>query len=402
MPTIKISKRYVCPWCINEFETKLFTKEKTAEENKLIMERACNTISAFVQDCLIQEQGSWISKDDLYQLYAAYVNHQGLGLESKSKFGRSIQMKANFLTESRKDTNLKKSEHGWLNVGLNLTNDQKNDLNTRNTTLFYTIITRKDSIYYIKYNIKNSRITSIQDFAETDSDTPLKWDDKLLVWKKCQVDGCNETPCNLDSNVNQTRSIMKRQAERAVNGLRVAYDKDLIAILTYLDRYSVIIPYAGKLLTFLPDGIIMRTHFQRILDFIKASCCLYQYQRELDIETGCLIAEKQDYEIAMQVLNKLTSNSKMISLTKNQQKILEIFQSLDKGVSYSAGELEPKITFISERQLYRELDKLADFGFLEKGKEDRVDSRKAVMVYRYIESSKIQLPVWDELQKNVK
>lgn len=206
---------------------------------------------------------------------------------------------------------------------------------------------------------------------------------------------------NLDSSIDQTKAIIERQAERAESGLRIDYDPTITSTLTYLDRFPVKIPYASMLKEIVPDGMVMRTHFMRILDLIKASCCLYQYQRKMDSE-GFLIATEQDYEITRDVIEKITSNPKMVSLTKNQQKILDIIGNLPKDLSYSVTELEPKVTFMSDRQLRRELDKLTDLGFLSKDKEERAEAKKPVMVYKLKNLLKIDIPTWKKLQDSVK
>lgn len=98
-----------------------FSYKLSPNEIKLAMERSSNTISAFVQDCLMEGEG-WISKEDLYAAYSEYVNITSGARETKEKFGRDIQKKAPFIIPARKDTQNKKSEHGWNNIQLNTSN----------------------------------------------------------------------------------------------------------------------------------------------------------------------------------------------------------------------------------------------------------------------------------------
>lgn len=116
---------------------------KTPEENKLIMERCSNSLSAFVQDCLIEKNGNWLPKEELYWLYSIYINEYGGARVTKERFGRDLTKKATYIIEGRKDTKEKKSVHGWLNIGLN----------TTFTTFWQTL-------YNIKY-IKNKEIKKI-------------------------------------------------------------------------------------------------------------------------------------------------------------------------------------------------------------------------------------------------
>ncbi|KKK97318.1 hypothetical protein LCGC14_2653960, partial [marine sediment metagenome] len=99
-----------------------FSYKLSAEENKLIMEKSSNTVSGFVQDILVEEQDAWISKEDMYSAYSIYVNRYGGAKVTKEKFGRDFPKKALYVLDTRKDTEKKKSQHGWSNIGLNTTN----------------------------------------------------------------------------------------------------------------------------------------------------------------------------------------------------------------------------------------------------------------------------------------
>ncbi|MFH1229351.1 MAG: hypothetical protein V1678_02905 [Candidatus Aenigmatarchaeota archaeon] len=208
---------------------------------------------------------------------------------------------------------------------------------------------------------------------------------------------------NLDESIDQTKAIMERQAKYESEGKSIKYNKTLIESLSYLERIRVKIPFAKVLPGFLPkNSMIMRTHFPRFMDYIKSSCALHQYQRETD-EEGFNVAEGQDYDIAREVLLKLTSNPFMIPLTHNDKKLLDILEGL--GVPISALELEAKISFLSRAQLYKILDKLAKYGFLEKStREDEIDSRKNATVYSLTSSIKVSpliIPTWSEIQEKL-
>lgn len=203
---------------------------------------------------------------------------------------------------------------------------------------------------------------------------------------------------NLDTTPEQTREIMRRHGRMAAQGRIERQDNDIKAALTYLNRYPVKVPYAEALAVRLTDNIWLRTVFNRFVDIIRAVCALYQYQREIDSD-GYLIANEQDYEIAKAVILKMTSNARMISLTKNQQKILALFTQVP-GIQYSVSDLEPKVTFISDRWLRVELEKLSYLGFLKKEKEDRFESKKPVMVYSLIEGGLTAFPSFQELLSN--
>lgn len=220
---------------------------------------------------------------------------------------------------------------------------------------------------------------------------------------------------NADESEQQTGAIMDRKADFGVLGKSPKVEEELrdyIEALKFLKPIRVKIPYAKILRLYFPKNhLIMRTHFERFLDLIKASVAFHQYQREKDVE-DFYIADGVDYDIARAVILKTTTNASMIPLTKNQQKIIErlkslppnitIFDGNEKELGYSAPELEPKISFLSERHLRRELDTLTSLGFLIKSKEERTISRKEVMAYRLVDFVNFEIPTWEELMlKNV-
>lgn len=210
------------------------------------------------------------------------------------------------------------------------------------------------------------------------------------------------TICDLDGSINQTKLIMKRQAAAAATGEVLEYDEALIDAQRSLKRIKVKVLFAELLLAVFPSNhIIMRTHFDRFLDYIKAACAIYQYQREQDDE-GYFLATGQDYDIARIALQKTTSNKEMIPLTKDERKILKLFELvLDKNLGYSVSELVPHVNWISERTLYTKLKKLADYGFLTTDSEERINSKKPVQVFHYADIINISIPTWEELNKNL-
>ena len=193
----------------------------------------------------------------------------------------------------------------------------------------------------------------------------------------------------LDESTDQTQAIQKRQAKMAIDGMIDEYDNEIRDALSCLKRVKVRIPFADRLVDLFPnENLLLRTHFQRFLDLIKASTAFHQFQREIDDE-GYYLANIQDYDIARTALLKITNNPKMIPLTKKHQRVLEVFERLDIGKlepgRYSTSDIAQFVSFWSEKWLKTQLDKLTDDGFLEKSKEKREESKKEVMVYRQIE-----------------
>ena len=205
------------------------------------------------------------------------------------------------------------------------------------------------------------------------------------------------TNLELDESVNQTKEIMKRQAIKASTGDIPVYTSDLKEALGELKRVKVRVPFAEHLVNLLPsDNIIMRTCFQRFIDYIKASAALHQYQRQQDMD-DYLRAEIQDYELARMAILKTTSNQHMIPLTRTQKQILDIFKELG-DYWFSIPQIEVKASFTSERTLYNQLPNLVQHGFLNMKIEITEDSKKPVKMYKHKEFSLLSLPTASELE----
>lgn len=204
---------------------------------------------------------------------------------------------------------------------------------------------------------------------------------------------------NLNTSQKQTDLILKRKAEFSEKGINPSYSEEVMKCITKLKRIKVKVPFASKLVPILnTSNIIIRTHFDRLLDYVKFSAAIHQYQREKD-DDGFIIAEPQDYDIGREVFLKTTSNIFSIPLTKNQQKILDKMKELSVSKDwFSVGDLETHITFISSRSIYKELDKLTNLGFLGKDKQDRDSSKKPVMVYKWNNVCNINIPTWKGIE----
>ena len=211
--------------------------------------------------------------------------------------------------------------------------------------------------------------------------------------------------CNLDEGINQTREILKRQAEFAKCGKTIDYNEKFTDALRCLERIKVKIPYADTLTKiFCPENVIVRTHFPRFLDYIKSSCSLHQFQREKDRE-GFFLATKQDYDVARMMLIKTTSNILMIPLTQLLQKIMNFFEkdnirnkSLDDLEEYK----EIKALNIDPEWLRKKLNWLVSKGFLTREGEKRYKDNgkpipKPIYIYSFNEIQKLDIPEWDKI-----
>ncbi len=205
---------------------------------------------------------------------------------------------------------------------------------------------------------------------------------------------------SLDSSEEQSKAIVRLQAKQAMKASVLEFNKKLMESIKCLVRKKVKIPFAGQLVNVLDtSNVIIRTQFQRLLDYIMFSAVIHQYNRDTN-EAGEVIANHIDYGTAAKMFEAVTSNNKTIPLPLNQKRIIKVFKKLEKEKFYSVLELEKQISFITDRQLRRELDKLAELQFLTKDIEDRAESRKSVIVFKFKDVVDLKLPKWDEIKNN--
>lgn len=213
-------------------------------------------------------------------------------------------------------------------------------------------------------------------------------------------------PIKLDESMAQSNLIIRKQVEFVMKGYDEPYDEDLISAQKYLQRVSVRISFTETLaLIFYDKPIIVRTHFRRFLDYMMASAAFHQFQRQRDVD-GFIIAEAKDYEIAREVFLKLTPYSSLVPLTKDQTRLLKIIEDNFGESLTPVIDIEPKITFMSDKWLRIQLDELAEKKYLQKNMYEEVLSDsdegrvrlKKYIAYKFIRNEKLILPKWNEIQ----
>lgn len=205
--------------------------------------------------------------------------------------------------------------------------------------------------------------------------------------------------CQLDESKKQTRDILKEQALKAADGIVNNPDPKIKKSLTFLKRVKVKIPYAELFVDYFPADLVMRTAFNRFIDLIKSSAALFQFQRETDNE-GFLLANGLDYNIAVKVMNHLNKEGHSITLTRDQQDILGVFEEANK--LYAVDYINSKIP-LTDKWLRIQLDRLAEMGFLEVDgiREDKLN--RIIRHYKRLETmEKIYLLQFEDLLKNSK
>jgi len=221
------------------------------------------------------------------------------------------------------------------------------------------------------------------------------------------------TILNLNETKEQTKLIMRKKADDATFGKTNKYNETIKNAICQLKRVSVVIKFASLFVDKFPeDSLIMRTHFDRFMDYIRSSAALYQYQRKKDSK-GRVISTGEDYDNARDVLIKTTSNQYMIPLTKDQKKILKAIGSLniqrtsnqrdmnpDKDIDgfYTIHEISDKISFLDYKTLRNRLDDLTTAKCLIKD-SIKLDFKPATS-YKLQPIEKITIPTWYELNNS--
>jgi len=172
----------------------------------------------------------------------------------------------------------------------------------------------------------------------------------------------------LNESIDQTKEIMKRHCEYAIEGISPEYNEDITKSISFLRRVNVKIPFAKKLyLLFPPESIIMRTKFPRFLDFIKASAAFHQLQRNWESK-DTIAADEQDYEIACEVMKNISSNKYLVTLTKRQKRIMDFFEKETKNnddFCESASKIRQLMNnFVSLTGMCTNLNQLSSYGLL--------------------------------------
>jgi len=217
---------------------------------------------------------------------------------------------------------------------------------------------------------------------------------------------------SLDESEEQTNRVKVRHAKNAVFSEKTDHD-GVRAMLGLLNRVNVCIPYAEKILGYFPSEVRARRDYPRFLSLVRSSAALHQVQRKKE-ETGFVVAEAQDYEIAREAIQYITT-SIPIGLTRRQAMAFQIakdfydlrkLESVDKKdeelegttFSFSAREIWAHKPIVNEQSWLKLLDTLAQRGHLEVQLAD--SERKGgrpKSVYSPLDTHTLKLPTFEDL-----
>lgn len=203
---------------------------------------------------------------------------------------------------------------------------------------------------------------------------------------------------SLDESEKQTEGVVFNIAK---GEKKEDYDIKIIKALSFLKRDSVKIPFGEKIAIFLKENynfksIRLRRDISRLMDLIKCSAVLHQFQRKRDKE-GYLIAEEKDYEIAREVINYIQTQT-FRGLTHRLKKAFDCCKELGE---FTAKEIHSKFPFMNQKSWYSYLDNLLEKGMLKTTLTKIEDVKQQVNVYSVNEEKSFSLPEFSVLPRKL-
>lgn len=180
----------------------------------------------------------------------------------------------------------------------------------------------------------------------------------------------------VDTTEQLTEKIIKQSAQREIGNVETI-DTTLLEALHSLQEFSVVIPFAGKIVDNLSDGIkrnsIMRTKIHTLYDYIKSSTVLHQKQRKKD-SNGRLIAEPFDYEYGSFVFMKLKDIG--CNLTKDEEEFIDMLDRFKNPLSIR--ECGVYFKRRSKEWIYKHMDTWKTKGLIEESVDRDENANKEI------------------------
>lgn len=205
---------------------------------------------------------------------------------------------------------------------------------------------------------------------------------------------------SLDETSKQTENIVFKQAKNSETGKSEEYDENITTALSFLKRKRILVPFGLKIANYLQksynfNSIRLRRDFSRLLDLIKCSCVLHQFQRIE--ENGFLIATEQDYQIARECINYIQTQT-FKGLTHKLKKAFDCCKEL---VEFTARDIHSKFPFVNQKMWYIYLDDLCERNMLTTELKKIEEIKQRVTFYKVNEGSAFELPEFKELPENI-
>ena len=197
----------------------------------------------------------------------------------------------------------------------------------------------------------------------------------------------------LDESAKQTHDITFNQA---MEFKQEEYTQKIIDSLLLLKRVSVTIPFAPQIHNFITknyswNDVRMRRDFSRLIDLIKCSAVLHQFQRKEN--DGKLTATEQDYEIARGCINYIQTTT-LKGLT---HKLKKAYEFCIKEKEFTATDIHSQHPFVSKQMWYIYLDGLCERELLKTELRENPNSKKRVTYYLVPDQTSFDLPNYKKL-----
>lgn len=219
--------------------------------------------------------------------------------------------------------------------------------------------------------------------------TTAESEPKLELLRRFPLVYLNETTTQTEKIIDYISADAKKKAKNQ------EYSPDIVEAISLLKQYNVSIPFADVLAKYFKkyNAIIFRTHYRRILDYIRFSTIIYQFQRKKD-EDDNLIATWRDWENVKESIALITRSKLGFNPTHKQKKVLDILQN---GKWWSVPQIITKKPPYTEKGLYKALDTMTSLGILEMDFEPQ-DKRKDIKIFKISDSGlNIEFPSEKEL-----
>jgi len=185
---------------------------------------------------------------------------------------------------------------------------------------------------------------------------------------------------HLDGSKELTNAIVKHQLKAAATGEVDIYANDTLRhALQNLPRVKVLIPFSMDLIDLVDsDASIMRTMTLKLLDIIKASATLNQFQREKN-DAGFTLATKEDLAYAIFIVNHcgvLTGQA----LNRKQEALIDYIKS--KGETVQFKQIIADNPGMSEAWVYRQERDLVERRLIQMIKEYDTASGRDVKCFK--------------------
>jgi len=198
----------------------------------------------------------------------------------------------------------------------------------------------------------------------------------------------------IDTSTRQTEEINKCKLQKASGKIVDVPDDDFTqALQTMLFPKTVLIPYAEKLGEVLPNNLLSRTQTDKLLDAIKSSAVLHQYQRN-KVDNSTIEADYFDLAYGWFVFSHLNSSSG-VPMNRDEEELVKLLIQQEDYIDIN--KLSEIYQIHSKQWLYLHKEELTNKGLIKTKFEYSEQANKEVEKISYGENSNLVLKGFNEV-----